>query len=121
MGDPTRTRVTEILTGIDETQAISRCEQLLPLVYEELRGMADRLIIGRFCAIAAEVRFIMNGANHPLDGISTYPFQIFGGANTIRWPLDLSTWHGVRLADVNSKPISSRNLRACPNSFSLSQ
>jgi virginiamycin A acetyltransferase len=38
----------------------------------------DRLIIGRFCAIATGVKFIMNGANHKLDGISTYPFPIFG-------------------------------------------
>jgi len=38
----------------------------------------DRLIIGKFCAIATNVKFIMNGANHKLDGISTYPFPIFG-------------------------------------------
>ncbi len=37
----------------------------------------DRLIIGKFCAIATNVKFIMNGANHKLDGISTYPFPIF--------------------------------------------
>lgn len=40
--------------------------------------MEDRLIIGRFCAIAMGVRFVMNGANHALDGFSTYPFAIFG-------------------------------------------
>lgn len=40
---------------------------------------SDRLIIGKFCAIATGVKFIMNGANHKLDGISTYPFPIFGG------------------------------------------
>ncbi|CBN54179.1 Streptogramin A acetyltransferase [Kamptonema sp. PCC 6506] len=39
---------------------------------------SDRLIIGKFCAIATNVKFIMNGANHKLDGISTYPFPIFG-------------------------------------------
>ncbi|MBE9013295.1 chloramphenicol acetyltransferase, partial [Pseudanabaenaceae cyanobacterium LEGE 13415] len=39
---------------------------------------SDRLIIGKFCAIATGVKFIMNGANHKLDGISTYPFPIFG-------------------------------------------
>ncbi|UBF29746.1 CatB-related O-acetyltransferase [Kovacikia minuta CCNUW1] len=38
----------------------------------------DRLIIGKFCAIATQVKFIMNGANHKLDGISTFPFPIFG-------------------------------------------
>jgi virginiamycin A acetyltransferase len=40
----------------------------------------DKLIIGKFCQIAAGVRFIMNGGNHALDGISTYPFKIFGQA-----------------------------------------
>ncbi|MED4761706.1 Vat family streptogramin A O-acetyltransferase [Priestia megaterium] len=38
----------------------------------------DRLVIGKFCAIAPGVTFIMNGANHRMDGISTYPFNIFG-------------------------------------------
>ena len=38
----------------------------------------DRLIIGKFCAIASGVKFIMNGANHPLSGLSTYPFFAFG-------------------------------------------
>lgn len=36
-----------------------------------------KLVIGKFCAIAAEVRFIMTG-DHKLDAISTYPFPIFG-------------------------------------------
>lgn len=40
--------------------------------------IGDKLIIGKFCAIARGVRFIMNGANHKTSGISTYPFQIFG-------------------------------------------
>ena len=38
----------------------------------------ERLIIGRFCAIAAEVRFLMPGANHADLGPSTYPFGVFG-------------------------------------------
>jgi virginiamycin A acetyltransferase len=36
-----------------------------------------KLIFGKFCAIAAETRFIMTG-DHKLDAISTYPFPIFG-------------------------------------------
>lgn len=40
--------------------------------------IGDKLIIGKFCAIARGARFIMNGANHKTSGISTYPFQIFG-------------------------------------------
>jgi len=40
--------------------------------------VGDKLIIGKFCAIGRSVRFIMNGANHKMDGFSTYPFYIFG-------------------------------------------
>ncbi len=40
--------------------------------------IGDRLVIGKFCALARGVRFIMNGANHKMSGFSTYPFQIFG-------------------------------------------
>lgn len=40
--------------------------------------IGDRLVIGRFCAIARGAKFIMNGANHKLTGLSTYPFAIFG-------------------------------------------
>ena len=40
--------------------------------------IGDKLVIGKFCAIAKGVQFIMNGANHKLSGVSTYPFQIFG-------------------------------------------
>jgi virginiamycin A acetyltransferase len=38
----------------------------------------ERLIIGRFCAIASGVRFLMPGANHADLGPSTFPFVIFG-------------------------------------------
>jgi virginiamycin A acetyltransferase len=36
----------------------------------------DKLIIGKFCQIAAGVEFIMNGANHRMHGLSTFPFYI---------------------------------------------
>ncbi len=38
----------------------------------------DKLVIGKFCMIASDVKFIMNGANHLNDSISAYPFAIFG-------------------------------------------
>jgi virginiamycin A acetyltransferase len=38
----------------------------------------ERLIIGRYCALASGVRFIMPGANHADLGPSTFPFGIFG-------------------------------------------
>jgi virginiamycin A acetyltransferase len=39
----------------------------------------DKLKIGKFCMIASDVSFIMNGANHLMEGISSYPFAVFGG------------------------------------------
>lgn len=41
----------------------------------------DKLIIGKFCQIAAGVNFVMNGANHQMNAVSTYPFYIFEGWN----------------------------------------
>ncbi|WP_339020970.1 CatB-related O-acetyltransferase [Spiroplasma endosymbiont of Atherix ibis] len=37
----------------------------------------DKLIIGKFCAIADEVKILMNGANHRINSISTFPFAMF--------------------------------------------
>lgn len=34
----------------------------------------EKLIIGKFCAIATGVKFIMSGANHKLDAVSIFPF-----------------------------------------------
>ncbi|MFI3283759.1 MAG: CatB-related O-acetyltransferase [Erysipelotrichaceae bacterium] len=39
----------------------------------------DKLIIGKFCQIAAGVDFIMNGANHQMNAVSTFPFYILQG------------------------------------------
>ncbi|MEC5344245.1 CatB-related O-acetyltransferase [Brenneria populi] len=39
--------------------------------------IGDRLIIGKFCSLARDIRFIMNGGNHNMKGFSTYPFQMF--------------------------------------------
>ncbi|MCL4161761.1 UNVERIFIED_CONTAM: hypothetical protein GTU68_026348, partial [Idotea baltica] len=40
--------------------------------------VGDKLIIGKFCMIASDVIFIMNGANHLSRSVSSYPFAIFG-------------------------------------------
>lgn len=40
--------------------------------------MGDHLHIGAFTAIATGTRIFMNGANHAMDGFTTYPFDIFG-------------------------------------------
>lgn len=34
----------------------------------------DKLIIGKYCQIAAGVEFMMGDANHCMSGVSTYPF-----------------------------------------------
>jgi virginiamycin A acetyltransferase len=40
--------------------------------------IGDKLIIGKFCAIASDVKFIMNGGNHRTDWFTNYPFPVFG-------------------------------------------
>lgn len=42
--------------------------------------IGDKLIIGKFCMIASGAKFIMNGANHLSNALSSYPFSVFGGA-----------------------------------------
>ena len=39
----------------------------------------DKLIIGRFCQIAAGVEFVMNGANHQMNAVTTFPFYTLEG------------------------------------------
>ena len=41
----------------------------------------DRLIIGKFCQIATGVEFVMNGANHQMNAVSTFPFYTLEGWN----------------------------------------
>ena len=43
----------------------------------------DRLIIGKFCQIAAGVEFMMNDANHQMNSVSTFPFYTLEG-----WSMD---------------------------------
>ena len=50
----------------------------------------DRLVIGKFCAIAAGVTFIMGPANHRTSSVTTYPFNVFGGLWTERTPDHMS-------------------------------
>ena len=41
--------------------------------------IGDRLIIGKFCQIAAGVEFVMNGANHMMNAVTTFPFNMLEG------------------------------------------
>ncbi|MDF2964943.1 MAG: hypothetical protein K0Q51_331 [Rickettsiaceae bacterium] len=62
-------------TYYDDPEDIYNFEKNVLYLFE---FMHDKLIIGKFCQIATGVRFIMNGANHAMDGISTYPFKVMG-------------------------------------------
>jgi virginiamycin A acetyltransferase len=53
----------------------------------------ERLVIGRYCALATGVRFILSGGNHPMMGPGTYPFSMFGG-----------DWLELTLDLVNGRP-----------------
>ncbi|NRP71010.1 Streptogramin A acetyltransferase [Ensifer psoraleae] len=61
----------------DDPHGPERFEEKCVLYHYDFIG--DRLVIGRYCAIATGVQFIMNGANHALGGFSTFPFSIFPG------------------------------------------
>src|SRR4051812_39354245 len=50
----------------------------------------EKLIIGKYCAIASGTRFLMAASAHPTMGVSTFPFTIFGGTWTER-TLDIVT------------------------------
>ncbi len=41
--------------------------------------IGDKLIIGKFCQIASGVEFVMNGANHQMNSVTTYPFYTLEG------------------------------------------
>jgi virginiamycin A acetyltransferase len=58
--------------------------------------VGDKLIIGKFCAIASNVTFIMNGANHNIEAFSTYPFGIFGSG----WEAGLAGLKGTSKGDT---------------------
>ena len=50
--------------------------------------VGDRLIIGKFCSIASDVKFIMNGGNHRTDWFTNYPFPVFGHGWETAMPAD---------------------------------
>jgi len=62
-------------TYYDDFETVENFEKNVKYLFD---FTGDKLIIGKFCMIASDVTFIMNGANHLSDAISTYPFAIFG-------------------------------------------
>lgn len=85
-------------TYYDDPQGVERFEENV-LYHFDFIG--DRLIIGRFCSIAADTRFIMNGGNHATDWFTTFPFPVFGNgweeATPEAWPYrgDTEVGHDV--------------------------
>ena len=52
----------------------------------------DKLIIGKFCQIASGVEFVMNGANHQMNAVSTFPFYTLEG-----WNMEAPTMSNIPL------------------------
>lgn len=62
-------------TYYDDFEDVANFEKNVKYLFD---FTGDKLIIGKFCMIASDVTFIMNGANHLSEAISSYPFAIFG-------------------------------------------
>ena len=62
-------------TYYDDFEDVANFEKNVRYLFDFI---GDKLIIGKFCMIGSRVTFIMNGANHLTDAITTYPFAIFG-------------------------------------------
>jgi virginiamycin A acetyltransferase len=62
-------------TYYDDFEDVANFEKNVKYLFD---FVGDKLVIGKFCMIASDVIFIMNGANHLTNAISTYPFAIFG-------------------------------------------
>ncbi|MEM9980890.1 MAG: CatB-related O-acetyltransferase, partial [Bacteroidota bacterium] len=63
-------------TYYDDFETVENFEKNVKYLFD---FTGDKLIIGKFCMIASDVTFIMNGANHLSKALSTFPFAIFGG------------------------------------------
>lgn len=62
-------------TYYDDIDGAEKFEEHVTHHYEFI---GDKLIIGKFCAIAKGIEFVMNGANHRMSSVTTYPFNIMG-------------------------------------------
>lgn len=64
-------------TYYDDRNGIPEDFEKTNILYNDFQDKM-KLVIGKFCAIAAQTKFIMCG-DHKLDGVSTYPFPVFKG------------------------------------------
>jgi virginiamycin A acetyltransferase len=62
-------------TYYDDFETVENFEKNVKYLFD---FTGDKLIIGKFCMIASDVTFIMNGANHLSESITSFPFAIFG-------------------------------------------
>jgi len=62
-------------TYYDDFETVENFEKNVKYLFD---FTGDKLVIGKFCMIASDVTFIMNGANHLSQSITAYPFAIFG-------------------------------------------
>ncbi|XQP55291.1 MAG: CatB-related O-acetyltransferase [Mycoplasmoidaceae bacterium] len=79
---PTIKNKKKIIVGDYTYYALDNFEKQVTHCYPWYK---EKLIIGKFCAIAPGVEFMMNGANHLLVGATGYPFGIFKGWEHIPW------------------------------------
>lgn len=62
-------------TYYDDVDGADKFEEHVLYHYE---FFGDKLIIGKFCQIASGIKIIMNGANHRMTSVTTYPFNLMG-------------------------------------------
>lgn len=72
-------------TYYDDEEDVHNFEKHVLYHYEFL---GDKLVIGKFCQIASDVKFLMNGMFHLMDSFSTFPFMIFSNECKASYPKD---------------------------------
>ena len=82
-------------TYYDDVDGADQFEKHVTHFYDFI---GDKLIIGKFCAIAKGVEFVMNGANHRMDCATTYPFYIIIG-NDVWIGQNVTVMPGVHIGD----------------------
>ncbi len=66
-------------TYYDDFEDVANFEKNVKYLFDFI---GDQLIIGKFCMIASDVTFIMNGANHLQEAITTFPFATIDSIKT---------------------------------------
>ena len=80
-------------TYYDDFENVENFEKNVKYLFD---FVGDKLIIGKFCMIASDVKFIMNGGNHLTDALTAYPFAIFGNG----WETAMEGKHYPQKGDI---------------------